>query len=192
MTDHLEQLLEEQERERDETAEFQWETGPVRLPRPKQPGGEESAAGPGGEPGPGPGEDVPAANSGRAAQKDWSPRRWAAGNAGMVQAGPRLAEEPEMGRTERQAEGQTAETADLRTAVPAETGAPPRADGGALWLDRAVRDSLVGLPRTEGEGRMVTLEPGGGDRGTRPLELRQLDRLVRRDARRFDGGFQLL
>ena len=51
MTDHLEQLLEEQEREREETAEFQWETGPVRLPRPRRPGGEESAAGPGGEPG---------------------------------------------------------------------------------------------------------------------------------------------
>ena len=190
MTDHLEQLLEEQEREREETAEFQWETGPVRLPRPRRPGGEESAAGPGGEPGPG--EDAPAANSGRAAQKDWSPRRWAAGNAGMIQAGPRLAEEPEMDRAEWQAEGQTAETAGLRAAVPAEMGAPPRADGGALWLDGAVRDSLAGLPRTEGEGRMVTLEPGGGDRGTRPLELRQLDRLVRRDARRFDGGVQLL
>lgn len=190
MTDHLERLLAEQEREREETAEFPWETGPVRLPRPGKSGGEEPAHGPGGARSGG--ETGPAGETARSGPTDWSPRRWAAGNAGMPQAGRTLAEEPEPGRAERQTEERTAETAFLRAADPEEREAPPEADTGALRLDQAVRDSLAGLPRTEGESRMVTLEPGGGDRGIRPPELRQLDRLVRRDARRFDGGFQLL
>lgn len=66
------------------------------------------------------------------------------------------------------------------------------AANGAGWLDQAVRVSLGGLPAPDRESRVVTLEPAEWSSGVGRLELRQLDRLVRRDARRFDGGFQLL
>lgn len=73
------------------------------------------------------------------------------------------------------------------------TGEPAgAASAGAEWLDRAVRVSLGGLPASDRQSKVVTLEPAEWDTGAKGLELRQLDRLVRRDARRFDGGFQLL
>lgn len=67
-----------------------------------------------------------------------------------------------------------------------------RGSGGVEWLDQAVRFSLEGLPAPERESKVVTLEPAEWNGGVGRLELQRLDRLVRRDARRFDGGFQLL
>ena len=59
-------------------------------------------------------------------------------------------------------------------------------------LDQAVRISLAGLPVAERQTQVVTLEPPGREQNGGQDGLRRLDRLVRRDARRFDGGFQLL
>lgn len=67
-----------------------------------------------------------------------------------------------------------------------------RGSGGVEWLDQAVRFSLERLPVPERESKVVTLEPAEWNGGVGRLELQRLDRLVRRDARRFDGGFQLL
>lgn len=67
-----------------------------------------------------------------------------------------------------------------------------RGSGGVEWLDQAVRFSLEGLPTPERESKVVTLEPAEWNGSVGRLELQRLDRLVRRDARRFDGGFQLL
>lgn len=67
-----------------------------------------------------------------------------------------------------------------------------RGSSGVEWLDQAVRFSLEGLPAPERESKVVTLEPAEWNGGVGRLELQRLDRLVRRDARRFDGGFQLL
>lgn len=63
----------------------------------------------------------------------------------------------------------------------------------AAWeLDQAVRISLAGLPAAARHTQVVTLEPPGRGQNGSEDGLRRLDRLVRRDARRFDGGFQLL
>lgn len=62
----------------------------------------------------------------------------------------------------------------------------------ARELDQAVRISLAGLPAAERHTQVVTLEPPGRGQNGGEDGLRRLDRLVRRDARRFDGGFQLL
>ena len=62
----------------------------------------------------------------------------------------------------------------------------------ARELDQAVRISLEGLPAAERQTQVVTLEPPGRGQNGGEDGLRRLDRLVRRDARRFDGGFQLL
>lgn len=62
----------------------------------------------------------------------------------------------------------------------------------ARELDQAVRISLAGLPAAERHTQVVTLEPPGRGQNGSEDGLRRLDRLVRRDARRFDGGFQLL
>ena len=67
-----------------------------------------------------------------------------------------------------------------------------RGSDGVEWLDQAVRFSLERLPAPEWERKVVTLEPAEWNGGVGRLELQRLDRLVRRDARRFDGGFQLL
>lgn len=63
----------------------------------------------------------------------------------------------------------------------------------AGWLDQAARRSLTPLPQAMGETRVVTLEqPGREMSGGAMLEAERLDRIFRRDARRFDGGMQLL
>ena len=62
----------------------------------------------------------------------------------------------------------------------------------ARELDQAVRISLAGLPAAERHTQVMTLEPPGRGQNGSEDGLRRLDRLVRRDARRFDGGFQLL
>lgn len=93
-------------------------------------------------------------------------RRWAAGVGDVHPAGERWADGgPEAGRA-------LTET--------------------ARELDQAVRISLAGLPVAERHTQVVTLEPPGRGQNGGEDGLRRLDRLVRRDARRFDGGFQLL
>lgn len=93
-------------------------------------------------------------------------RRWAAGVVDVHPAGERWADGgPEAGRA-------LTET--------------------ARELDQAVRISLAGLPAAERHTQVVTLEPPGRGQNGGEDGLRRLDRLVRRDARRFDGGFQLL
>ena len=93
-------------------------------------------------------------------------RRWAAGVVDVHPAGERWADGgPEAGRA-------LTET--------------------ARELDQAVRISLAGLPAAERHTQVVTLEPPGRGQNGSEDGLRRLDRLVRRDARRFDGGFQLL
>ena len=93
-------------------------------------------------------------------------RRWAAGVGDVHPAGERWADGgPEAGRALTEA---------------------------ARELDQAVRISLAGLPAAERHTQVVTLEPPGRGQNGGEDGLRRLDRLVRRDARRFDGGFQLL
>lgn len=63
---------------------------------------------------------------------------------------------------------------------------------GAVWLAEQVRRSL--LPAVEQAGRsgggVTVLRPA--ERGGGTVEAEGLDRMFRRDARRYDGGFQLL
>ena len=75
-------------------------------------------------------------------------------------------------------------------------GGDGRAGGGrpsgAAWLAEQVRRSL--LPAVEQAGRsgggVTVLRPA--ERGGGTVEAEGLDRMFRRDARRYDGGFQLL
>lgn len=67
-----------------------------------------------------------------------------------------------------------------------------RSGGAAEWADQALRASLAGLPAPPRETRVVTLQKPAGASGAGGLDPEGLDRLLRRDARRFDGGFQLL
>lgn len=202
MTDYLALLLEEQreeERERGETET--WETGAVRVPVPQR---EEETE----EEWESIGKErlsqmtrqtVPADRETEAAVSgmersdglDWTVRRWAAGELETVQAGLRTAEPTEQVQLGRQVEENPVRTGSS-TVGGEEAFGRSAAVSGAGWLDRAVRVSLEGLPQPEQEPKVVTLEPGTADQSARRLELRQLDRLVRRDARRFDGGFQLL
>lgn len=202
MTDYLALLLEEQrEEEKDRTETGTWETGAVRVPVPRR---EEETE-----------EDWKSAEKERIAQLtrqavraanetevaasgtdrpdslDWTARRWAAGDLEVVQAGLRTAEPTEQIQLGRQVEEMSVR-AGSSTVGGEEASGQSAAVSGAGWLDRAVRVSLEGLPQPEQEPKVVTLEPGTADQSARRLELRRLDRLVRRDARRFDGGFQLL
>ena len=80
-------------------------------------------------------------------------------------------------------------------ALPGDGGDSPAGGGrpsGAAWLAEQVGRSL--LPAVEQAGRS-----GGGvtvlrpvERGGGTVEAEGLDRMFRRDARRYDGGFQLL
>lgn len=63
---------------------------------------------------------------------------------------------------------------------------------GAEWIDQALRQSLTELPAPRRESRVVTLQKPGEKIRPGGWDAAGLDRLVRRDARRFDGGFQLL
>lgn len=63
---------------------------------------------------------------------------------------------------------------------------------GAEWMDEALRQSLTELPAPRRESRVVTLQKPGEKIRPGGWDAAGLDRLVRRDARRFDGGFQLL
>ena len=63
---------------------------------------------------------------------------------------------------------------------------------GAGWVYQALRQSLTELPAARRESRVVTLQKPGEKIQSGGWDAAGLDRLVRRDARRFDGGFQLL
>lgn len=169
MIDYIGQLLEQQleREERDGT----WEAGPVRVPLPAV--GEEAGQS---------GENIEEAVLSALEGKDGDGlalteggsgtvtggdiRRWAAGLDVLDQAGERRTYSgPETDQTWTEA---------------------------ARELDQAVRISLEGLPAAERQTQVVTLEPRGREQNGGQDGLRRLDRLVRRDARRFDGGFQLL
>lgn len=146
----------------------------------------------------------------------WAVRRWLTGQTEMSQAGARGAGNgsqvndasqsdllPDMPWRGQRADGEEVSHSDRADQPSGEWKELGRTAGsaapanvsqttGAGWLDRAVRVSLGGLPAPNRESKVVTLEPAEWDGGAGRLELRQLDRLVRRDARRFDGGFQLL
>ena len=64
--------------------------------------------------------------------------------------------------------------------------------GGAAWADQAVRASLAVLPGWEPSSGVSTVERTADRPGWERLEAERLDRLFRRDARRYDGGYQLL
>ena len=80
-----------------------------------------------------------------------------------------------------------------RTAQPArpEHTTEYRSGSGAAWLDGLVRRSMEREWSGGTERRVVTVEQYGGAVGA-PAEAEALDRLFRRDARRYDGGFRLL
>ena len=181
MIDYLALLLEEQrEEETDREETGNWNTGAVRVRLFRREEDTEEEWGAAGE------KQVsqmlqqtvrtankPDADASR--EDRFDSLDWAAGEIKTIQAGLRIKEEPDPGQPEK------LYWTDEETVA-----------GGAGWLDRAVRVSLEGMPRPEQTSKVVTLEPGTADQSARRVELRQLDRLVRRDARRFDGGFQLL
>lgn len=80
-----------------------------------------------------------------------------------------------------------------RMAQPArpEHTAEYRSGSGVAWLDGLVRRSMEREWSGGTERRVVTVEQYGGAVGA-PAEAEALDRLFRRDARRYDGGFRLL
>ncbi|MCI7474236.1 MAG: hypothetical protein MSB10_11285 [Clostridiales bacterium] len=170
MIDYIGQLLEQQleREERDGT----WEAGPVRVPLPAV--GEEEA----GQSGENTEEAVLSGLEGR----DWGGLALTAGGSGTVTGG----------EIRRWAAGLDV----LGQAGERRTDGGPEPD--RTWteavreLDQAVRISLAGLPAAERQTQVVTLEPPGREQNGGEDALRRLDRLVRRDARRFDGGFQLL
>lgn len=71
-------------------------------------------------------------------------------------------------------------------------GGPAREAPGstAAWADGALRVSMTALTAPQGESRVISLRPP--ERGTEGWDPEALDRAFRRDARRFDGGVQLL
>lgn len=75
---------------------------------------------------------------------------------------------------------------------PEEPGGGRSGEAAAEWTYQALRASLAGLPAPPRETRVVTLQKPTGTSGSGGLDPEGLDRLLRRDARRFDGGFQLL
>ena len=88
---------------------------------------------------------------------------------------------------------ETAGNTGERMAQPArpERAAEYRSGSGAAWLDGLVRRSMEREWSGGTERRVVTVEQYGGAAGA-PAEAEALDRLFRRDARRYDGGFRLL
>ena len=80
-------------------------------------------------------------------------------------------------------------------ALPGDGGDSPAGGGrpsGAAWLAEQVGRSL--RPAVEQTGRssgsVTVIRPA--ERGGGTVEAEWLDRMFRRDARRYDGGFQLL
>lgn len=128
----------------------------------------------------------------------WAAERQAAAGSGYAGGvGEAMAELSQEKRQEPGASNRSQSVFDGAWMEPRQLGGSSatgfqRGSGGVEWLDQAVRFSLEGLPVPERESKVVTLEPAEWNGGVGRLELQRLDRLVRRDARRFDGGFQLL
>ena len=121
-----------------------------------------------------------------------------AGTAGGTDAPALAAEESQAGGTaeadaaaalELLGEGTGGGTAAAGTEAAA---AARRAPAGGDWVYQALRQSLTELPAQRRESRVVTLHKPerAGQAGS--WDVDGLDRMIRRDARRFDGGFQLL
>lgn len=164
MTDYLEVLLEEQrEEERREPWAWRWTSGAL-LPPPDDAETEGNRTALETERVVQPSK--PGAGAHEEQEPAWETRSWLAGTAEFRQAGARAPEEDE--------------------------SFPRVGDRGALWADRAVRYSLAlrtgaeATPPRSGEWYQQ------GPPAVPELEAERLDRLFRRDARRFDGGFQLL
>lgn len=176
MTDYLELLLEEQREDREEREwAWVWREGPGPLPQEELP----AQARPDARAGPGGGESGDGMEDGERGEGglltlpggevprgEIGLRRWMAGEKTLPEAGV------------REAEGWT---------LPSGGGIKA-----ALWADRAVRRSLEAAAGPVS----APLRPAPAAWTERPgaegLEAERLDRLFRRDARRFDGGFQLL
>ena len=208
MTDYIEALLAEQEeRERGETAEL--DAPPVVLP-PEA--GAENAP-PGGWPGGAAGRDETREGSptgggpgaARAAGGEEPRPPGVTDGAARAAAPPGQGAETPLADALRAAEQAGAAGRLLRGWRPPEAAEPEPGRGGpaggeagggrpsgAAWLAEAVGRSLRPAVETAGRsGGSVTVlrqtERGGGR-----VEAEELDRIFRRDARRYDGGFQLL
>ena len=218
MRDYIEALLAglEEEEPSEEAAELDISPAVVRLEKREEwtaeDGGEPLPAAPGMEsasPSPA-GADAPAETAGRGARAEGSgaeallpgltdtaaaARRAAGREDGPPPAGVREAAEHAgaVGGLLRRLEASGGET--LAQAVSSDGGDSSAGGGklsGAAWLAEQVGRSL--LPAVEQAGRS-----GGGvtvlrpvERGGGTVEAEGLDRMFRRDARRYDGGFQLL
>ena len=68
----------------------------------------------------------------------------------------------------------------------------PLRNEGAGWINRNVQASLQPLMEKRAEHSVVTVERTADRLSAERLEAERLDRLFRRDARRYDGGYQLL
>ena len=220
MRDYIEALLAglEEEEPSEETAELDISPAVVRLEKREEwtaeDGGEPLPAAPGMESASpsAAGADAPAETAGRGARAEMEEgsgaeallpgltdtaaavRRAAGREDGPPPAGVREAAEHAgaVGGLLRRLETSGGAAAP---ALPGD-GGDGRAGGGrssgAVWLAEQVRRSL--LPAVEQAGRsgggVTVLRPA--ERGGGTVEAEGLDRMFRRDARRYDGGFQLL
>lgn len=164
MTDYIADLLREQEEREERRAERDWRKAWEETALPIA--DPEEAAGAGGT-------AVGTAGSGPAAEG--SP----AGEAAETDAAAAL-----MLLTEGTSGG--------KIPIPEGMDGAGSAPSGAEWMDQALRQSLTELPAPRRESRVVTLQKPGEKIQPGVWDAAGLDRLVRRDARRFDGGFQLL
>lgn len=221
MRDYIEALLAglEEEEPSEEAAELDISPAVVRLEKREEwtaeDGGEPLPAAPGMESAlpSAAGVDAPAETAGRGARAEVeegsgaeallpgltdtaaAARRAAGREDGPPPAGVREAAEHAgaVGGLLRRLEASGGET--LAPAVSSDGGDSPAGGGrpsGAAWLAEQVGRSL--RPAVEQAGRS-----GGGvtvlrpvERGGGTVEAEGLDRMFRRDARRYDGGFQLL
>lgn len=198
MTDWIELMLGEDGEEAEDEERLALDgTAEVRLPAP--PGRNETEEEPDGETAPErPPERMRAAGQDGSEGTDWAGVRtdgtdWAKWTAEAV---------PETGRPEwtRRIEGPAGETGGyLEAGVEA---AGERARGAALKPDRKGSAALAELYRGAAEGARApapALARSGTSRtmlereagGAPPLTVEELDRAVRRDSRRYDGGMSI-
>ena len=220
MRDYIEALLAglEEEEPSEETAELDISPAVVRLEKREEwtaeDGGEPLPAAPGMESAlpSAAGVDAPAETAGRGARAEMEEGSGAetllpglTDTAAVVRRAARREDGPPPAGVREAAEHAGAVGGLLRrletsggAAAPAlpGDGGDGRAGGGrssgAVWLAEQVRRSL--LPAVEQAGRsgggVTVLRPA--ERGGGTVEAEGLDRMFRRDARRYDGGFQLL
>ncbi len=162
MTDYIETILREQTRREERRVETDWRKAWEETALPLGEGQEEEGGG-----------TLSHASAGDVTERDPGAGETAAED---VAAGRAFPWEPAVSPR------------PLTAGAEAGEAAPPAAD----WLEQAVGKSLTELPAPRRESRVVTLSrPGEAERRT-AWDVETLDRLIRRDARRFDGGFQLL